>query len=464
LDGVALVDASLSPGIVTVAPGGEATCTLTVHNHSLSVQRVGLEVCGEATAWTDVESDGVSLLPGQQRDLVVRFRPPKAPLPHAGNLPFALKVTPRDDPGESVVEEGDIVVNSFMATTAAIEPRTSTGFRRGRHVVRVHNGGNEPASVQLEASDPSQLLQVETSPSTLTLDPGYVGQARIEVRTPPGSRRGERGLRPFQVKVRTQGAGTLVLDAGMHLRSFPLVVLAPVLVAVAALVMGGVFYASRNGEVRDATLAIARQPATTAPVVTTAVAPTAVPTTAPGRSATSVAPRTSLSASTTTIAASSGESGALAMGTPCRATSDLRTNGKVLSSPDGGFVRQFPDDATARAARDLLGQHGTVCTIGDPAQGDSLLTFYPPPIEATPNVPGSKCSPRYTPASLAKNQTSTTFAVDIGPSQHLLYAKQADRDRAFALLQGHSQICWLGGGNEDIFSAFFDWTSAVTYF
>jgi hypothetical protein len=217
-----------------------------------------------------------------------------------------------------------------------------------------------------------------------------------------------------------------------------------------ALVLGGVLYANRSARVRDATVVAAPEPATTVVVTTRGTAP-----------ATSAGPRTSVSAPT---APGTGEAAAVAMGAPCRTTADLRTTGRVLSSPDGAFVRQFPDETTARAARDLLTRHGTVCTIGDPAAGDSVLTFHPPPVEPTPNVPGSRCSPRYTPAALTKNQTSQTFAVDVGPTQHLLYAKAVDRDRAFALLQGHTQICWLGGGTEDIFSSFFDWSSAVTYF
>jgi len=68
------------------------------------------------------------------------------------------------------------------------------------------------------------------------------------------------------------------------------------------------------------------------------------------------------------------------------------------------------------------------------------------------------------PERLIKNRSQDGFVVELGPSQYLFYATEVDRDRAFALLQGYTQICWLGGGTEDIFSSFFDWSTALTYF
>jgi len=105
------------------------------------------------------------------------------------------------------------------------------------------------------------------------------------------------------------------------------------------------------------------------------------------------------------------------------------------------------------------------CTIGDARDADSELTFFPPPVEATPSVPGSKCTARYAPERLITSKSQdNTFVIEVGLGQYLFYSDEADRDRALALLQGHSQFCWVGGAGEDVFSDFFEWGSAVTYF
>ena len=446
VDGVALTRASLTPRTVPVEPGGEAGCTLTVRNLSPSVQRIALEVCGDAAGWTHLEPDGVSLLGGQAREVAIRFRPPRAPAPPAGDVPFAIKATPRDSPDDTVVMEGDIVVGAFVAPTAAIEPRTSRGLRRARPVVRVHNGGNTPLTAELSARSAEPEMVVSVDPPELTLEPGYVGSARVTVALPRRSRLEPPAL-PFQVTVRTDGA-SLTLDGGVRRRRFPFRVLVGVVAAVAGLVAGGVFFANRQAKVRDAIVAVGPPPTTSAPT------PTAAP------------PETTLPPATTapTSQSGSGEAAAIALGARCRTTTDLRTNGAVLSSPDGAFVRQFADDATARDARDLLARHGMVCVIGDAARGDSVLTFHPPPVDAGERLRGSRCTATYEPAGVTKEKASQSFAVVIGRNQALLYETEADRDRAFALVQGHDQICWLGGGDEDLFSNFFDWSTAVTYF
>ena len=136
---------------------------------------------------------------------------------------------------------------------------------------------------------------------------------------------------------------------------------------------------------------------------------------------------------------------------------------------NGGYVMHrvfFADEATAIAGRNLLARNPMVCTIGNPAADDSVLTFHPPPADPGLEVPGSRCSARYAPAGLGRTKTpdNASFVVEVGPRQFLFYQREVDRDRAYALLQGYNQVCWLGGGAEDIFGTFFNWSGAVTYF
>ena len=446
---MALFDIVVRPASISVPPGGEASCTVTIRNRSDVVQRALIEVIGEAASWCVTDRDGVALLPGQEADAAVVLRPPRNPSPHAGGVSFAVKVTPKGAPDESVVVAADVVVAPFHATTATITPAVAKGYRRGRQTVMVRNEGNTPGPVDISAEDPDLLLEVDVAPSTLLLDPGAVGRARIAVRGLSDGEGAGTGPQGYRVSVRAGDEPPLELEGSVRLRTVPAARVASMLCVFVVLAIAGTMLARRDGTTPTARAG----PSTTPSVLTT---PT---------SGTPSTPAPTTAAAVTTVAPT-GAAAAIAMGAECRTTADLRVNGRMLASADRAFVRTFADEGTAIAGRNLLTRHPMVCTIGNPAADDSVLTFHPPPADPTLEVAGSRCSARYAPASLGKNKTpdNALFVVEVGPNQFLFYQKEVDRDRALALLQGHNQICWLGGGAEDIFGAFFNWAGALTYF
>jgi hypothetical protein len=354
--------------------------------------------------------------------------------------------------------------------TATVEPTTRTGFRQRRYVLRVHNGGDVAVAVDLAVEDPDRLLEVSVSPSTLEVAPAASATARIRARVIPGWPIGDDPVRRFRAIVRAPDHGPVTAEAFMRLRSLPDRPLlaagicgALVAVALAAAALGG----GRGKQLATSVAASGRTVpttagATTVPVNTTAgAAPAATTGASPATTTGASAPATS---TPTTAAAASGPAAAIALGAMCRPSSDLRVDGRTLTTGDGRFVRRFADDSATLAARNLLARKATFCTIGNAAGDDAELAFLPPPVEPTPAVPASRCTARYVPERLVKSRSQDGFVVEMAPGQYLFYAAEVDRDRAFALLQGYTQICWLGGGAEDIFSSFFDWSTALTYF
>lgn len=443
---MALLDIVVRPTSISVPPGGEASCTVTIRNRTEVVQRALVEVIGEAASWSVADRDGVALLPGQEADATVLLRPPRGPSPHAGGVSFAVKVTPKGAPDESVVAAADVVVTPFHATTATLVPAVATGYRRVRQTVTVRNGGNAPVPVEISAEDPYLVLEADVTPSTLLLDPGAAGRARVAIRGLAGG--GGAGPHGYRVSVTAGDEPPLELAGAVRLGRITVTIVAPIVCMLAVLAIAGTLLTRRDG---------------TAPAAQVGPSSTAAP--APPASGTpSSAPPTTVAIVTTV--APTGAAAAIAMGAECRATADLRVNGRTLANADRTFVRTFADEGTAVASRNLLTRHPMVCTIGNPAADDSVLTFHPPPADAALEVPGSRCSARYAAASLGKSKTAdnASFVVEVGPNQFLFYQKEVDRDRALALLQGNKQICWLGGGGEDIFGTFFNWAGAVTYF
>ena len=236
----------LSPSVVSVVPGSDAACTVTIRNSSAVVESYVVTVLGDAAAWATVTPATVSLFPGTDGTAEVRFRPPRASSPRAGSVDFAVRVaaTQADD---SIVEEGTVEIQPFVELTAHITPRTSEAKRKAKHVVAIDNRGNAPVTVAVAAIDPDEALAFEASPASVTIEPGESEASSIAVAARSGFARGPAQHRPFQATV-TPPAGSpqlpIALDANFvqkaGMPSFvPVVIAAAVILIAAAIVVPG---------------------------------------------------------------------------------------------------------------------------------------------------------------------------------------------------------------------------------
>jgi hypothetical protein len=167
-----------------VEPGGEAYYELTVRNSGTVVDAFTVEPLGETAPWTVVEPPELPLFPGAEGTVILRFRPPRAPSTRAGDVPWAVRVTSREDPRVSWVEEGMLSVAQFVAFAAELAPETSRarGRRAGRHRLAIDNRGNVPTAVRLFGGDDDGNVTVQLRPETVTLQPGTAELAAVRVR------------------------------------------------------------------------------------------------------------------------------------------------------------------------------------------------------------------------------------------------------------------------------------------
>src|SRR5436305_3368958 len=91
---------------LVVAPGNSVTTTIRLTNTGRIVDELTLEVLGDAAPYATIEPAVVPLFPAARADVPVTFRPPRATLPLAGAVPYAIRVRSRGDPAFSVVVEG----------------------------------------------------------------------------------------------------------------------------------------------------------------------------------------------------------------------------------------------------------------------------------------------------------------------------------------------------------------------
>ncbi len=251
-------------------------------------------VLGEAASWAVSEPPAISLFPDSEGTIRVRVRPPRSPQISAGEVPLGIKVIPREDSTNTVVEEALLQIGAFSDLTAQLVPRTSRASISARHNLAVDNRGNTRVPVALSASDPDSLLAFKVKPDRLLIGPGLAAFAKISVRPRKRFLLGAPQNRPFQVLVRPDTAQPVTLDGSLlqgplvaRSGAFPLLAVAAAVAALAAIVL------SRPGVASGAVQSVA-QPINSAvnavsdaaKSVVDAVAPKATPTPQPAGSAT----------------------------------------------------------------------------------------------------------------------------------------------------------------------------------
>ena len=197
---------------LSVDPGRETTCQLSLSNTGTIVEQFAIMMLGDGAEWIRSDPPVVSMFPGAQQTVTLHFAPPRDSTIPAGEVPFAVKVIPSNEPEESVTEEGTITVGSFNDFGAELIPRHPTGRIGGRQRLAVDSRGNLPLPVVVTAIDASDALRFKFRPGMFTAAPGAAHFARIRIRPKHRFFRGATQIKPYQVTVQPEGERAIVLD------------------------------------------------------------------------------------------------------------------------------------------------------------------------------------------------------------------------------------------------------------
>jgi hypothetical protein len=200
---------------LAVQPGQTVTCELSLANTGTIVEQFTIMILGDVADWTESDPPVVSLFPGAQQTVTLRFAPPRLHTTPSGEIPFGVKVIPSNEPDESVTEEGTITVGSFNDVGAELVPRVATGRIAGRQKLAVDSRGNVPLPVAVTALDGAEALKFRISPDKLTTAPG---EARfLKVRIKPRQRfwKGSPQQKPYKVAVAPENERPLLLDGAL---------------------------------------------------------------------------------------------------------------------------------------------------------------------------------------------------------------------------------------------------------
>ena len=220
-----------------MSPGQEVSCQVSVLNTGPVVDQVVVDVVGQAASWTTVEPAVLNLYPGASAEVRVRFHPPRQPDTPAGVVPFGVRAHSREDPGGSMVEEGQVEVGPFTEISAVVDPRTARGRRQGRYRLHVANLGNTSTGVAVHFVDPQDLLKFRVNRSTLVTEPGMAEEVKFSAQPRKGFWRGPEQTRQFQVMVTPDDAAPVITDAELIQQPLLARWVLPVLAALMALIL-----------------------------------------------------------------------------------------------------------------------------------------------------------------------------------------------------------------------------------
>ena len=72
---------------LTVEPGQTTTCQVSLANTGTIVEQFTIMMIGDVAPWTEADPPVVSLFPGGQQSVTLKFSPPRASTTRAGEVP-----------------------------------------------------------------------------------------------------------------------------------------------------------------------------------------------------------------------------------------------------------------------------------------------------------------------------------------------------------------------------------------
>jgi hypothetical protein len=225
---------------IEVVPGEQAQLALRLQNTGMVVDRIVLDVLGDAAEWAQVEPAQVNLLPGAAEQVHIKFTPPRVASLAPGEVPFALRAMSTEDPEGSSIEEGHVRVAEFADLGVQLVPKSATGRRSARFRLVVENRGNRPEPLRLEPFDPDAKLGFKTRPAAFVARPGTATFVRLKAVPRKTFFRGPNRTLPFEISALPE-EGMVASDEGVMLEKQVLPEWLFPLIAVAAVVCGVLF-------------------------------------------------------------------------------------------------------------------------------------------------------------------------------------------------------------------------------
>lgn len=211
---------SLEPASSTVDPGGSTKARLRLRNTSDVVDEYRFEPVGDVAPWTTVEPQTLRLYPGTTGTVELTFAPPRSRDATAGPNPYAVRITPTEQPEASTVPEGNLIITPFTEVRAELVPPTVKGRFRGRPKLAVDNLGNTKLTASISGSDNGDHLSYDIHPSNIQIEPGRAVFVKATLKPRHIIWFGSKEQRPYALAIQRSGTGPQPVEGTYVQRGF----------------------------------------------------------------------------------------------------------------------------------------------------------------------------------------------------------------------------------------------------
>ncbi len=196
----ALIQVLLSTQSLQLRPGERGQVTITVRNMREVVDRYEILVGELDPSWVTLSRADLALFPKEQDQVLLTLNLPEgAP---AGRRRVEVRVTSLDNPAERTTAEIELEIVAQHALAVTLRPQRQTGVLEGVFRVLLHNTGNAPLTVQLEATDPEEGGLYTFEPSQVLVAAGQEATVQLQVRPRLALAREQAKSYPFVVTAR----------------------------------------------------------------------------------------------------------------------------------------------------------------------------------------------------------------------------------------------------------------------
>ena len=160
----------VSPRSSVIEPGRTLPITVLVTNTGDLIGGYTLRVLGADPSWVQLDTDQLSLFPGNSQSVVVNVTVPEGIA--AGDRRIAVQVRELTPPNANAVEEIELHVPAAPAVHLQLDPVTVYGGRRASFGAVIENKGNTTVSGRLGGADAEDKMRFSFAPEAIRLAPG----------------------------------------------------------------------------------------------------------------------------------------------------------------------------------------------------------------------------------------------------------------------------------------------------
>ncbi len=206
---------------LSISPGDDADVNLVIQNLGDYVDIYNITLTGIDSTWYEIRSTSLSILPGEQKRVTIRFLPPQNSDTRAGSYPVTVRASSRRASSDFVEADLNLTITEFLTFGSSISPTVLQAGATGQ--ITIHNQGNSLESYSVYWQDPSKSL-VFTPPKPVFRVQGgeeILAEFRVDGKKQPifsGNKK-----TPFSAEIRSGSGRAQVHQAELVSRAiFPL--------------------------------------------------------------------------------------------------------------------------------------------------------------------------------------------------------------------------------------------------